>query len=103
MARVFEIADGFIDTVAEHHPLSATHMGIGGFDHLMPNYAPESAEAFNSDVLAARKEMESAIPTNEAERMCRDTFIDHVSNEGAIIFSSHYEPNLKNLEILSLF
>ena len=79
MARVFEIADGFIDTVAKHHPLSATHMGISGFDHMMPNYAPESAEAFNSDVLAARKEMESAIPTNEAERMCRDTFIDHVS------------------------
>tara|TARA_Y100001936_G_C16077867_1_gene675342 strand:- start:128 stop:1798 length:1671 start_codon:yes stop_codon:yes gene_type:complete len=79
MARVLEIADGFIDTVAKYHPLSATHMGISGFDHLMPNYAPESAEAFNSDVLAARKEMESAIPTNEAERMCRDTFIDHVS------------------------
>ena len=79
MARVFEIADGFIDTVAKYHPLSATHMGISGFDHLMPNYTPESAEAFNSDVLAAQKEMESAIPTNEAERMCRDTFIDHVS------------------------
>ena len=79
MARVLEIADGFIDTVAKYHPLSATHMGISGFDHLMPNYAPESAEAFNSDVLAAQKEMESAIPTNEAERMCRDTFIDHVS------------------------
>ena len=31
-----------------------------------------------------------------------ETFIDHVSNNGIIIFSSNYEPNLKNLEIISL-
>ena len=30
------------------------------------------------------------------------TFIDHVSNSGIIIFSSNYEPDLKNLEIISL-
>jgi len=31
-----------------------------------------------------------------------ETFIDHVSNNGIIIFSSNYEPNLQNLEIVSL-
>ena len=31
-----------------------------------------------------------------------ETFIDHVSNNGIIIFSSNYEPDLKNLEIISL-
>ena len=31
-----------------------------------------------------------------------ETFIDHVSNNGIIIFSSNYEPHLKNLEIISL-
>ena len=31
-----------------------------------------------------------------------DTFIDHVSNNGVIIFSSHNEPDLINLEIVSL-
>ena len=40
---------------------------------------------------------------SDSIELINDTFIDHVSNEGAIIFSSHYEPNLKNLEILSLF
>ena len=30
------------------------------------------------------------------------TFIDHVSNSGIIIFSSNYEPDLKNLDIISL-
>ena len=31
-----------------------------------------------------------------------ETFTDHLSNNGIIIFSSNYEPNLKNLEIISL-
>ena len=30
------------------------------------------------------------------------TFVDHVSNNGIIIFSSNYKPDLKNLEIISL-
>jgi len=31
-----------------------------------------------------------------------ETFLDHVSNNGIIIFSSNYAPDLKNLEIISL-
>ena len=76
MAGVFEIADGFIDTVAKHHPLSATYMGLPGFDHLMADYSPESADAFHSDSLLALRAMEAAEPASDRERMCRDTFLD---------------------------
>ena len=31
-----------------------------------------------------------------------ETFTDHLSNNGIIIFSSNYEPDLKNLDIISL-
>ena len=31
-----------------------------------------------------------------------ETFLDHITNNGIIIFSSNYEPNLKNLGIVSL-
>jgi uncharacterized protein (DUF885 family) len=79
MAGVFEIADGFIDTVAKHHPLSATHMGVPGFDHLMADYSPEATEAFHADVLSALSEMQAAEPTDDRERMCKDTFIDEIS------------------------
>ena len=44
----------------------------------------------------------NSLDSNSIE-LINDTFIDHVSNEGAIIFSSHYEPNLKNLEIFLCF
>ncbi len=79
MAGVFEIADGFIDTVAKHHPLSATHMGVPGFDHLMADYSPDATDAFHADVQLTLKEMRLAVPTNERERLCKDTFIDEAS------------------------
>ena len=31
-----------------------------------------------------------------------DTFIDHISNQGMIIFTSHQEPDLRNLEKISI-
>ena len=34
--------------------------------------------------------------------LINDTFIDHTSNDGIIIFASHYSPDIKNMEIISL-
>ena len=79
MAGVFEIADGFIDTVAKHHPLSATQMGVPGFDHLMADYSLEAGEAFHADVRTSLAEMNAAVPANERERMCKDTFVDELT------------------------
>ena len=79
MTGVFEIADGFIDTVAKHHPTSATYMGVSGYDHLMNDYSPEAAEAFHAESLTALRAMEAAEPTNDRERICKDTFIDEAS------------------------
>ena len=39
---------------------------------------------------------------NESIDIINETFIDHASNDGMIIFSSHYAPDLKNLETLLL-
>ena len=39
---------------------------------------------------------------NKSISLINDTFIDHISNDGIVIFSSHYEPDLRNLEIISL-
>ena len=34
--------------------------------------------------------------------LINDTFIEHTENEGIIIFSSHFDPDLRNLEIIQL-
>jgi len=79
VAGVFEIADGFVDIVAKHHPLSATHMGVRGFDHLMADYSLEAAEAFHAEVGTSLSQMNAAVPANERERMCKDTFVDELT------------------------
>ena len=79
MAGVFDIADGFIDTVAKHHPLAATHMGVPGYDHLMADFSLEATEAFHAEVRSSLRAMEAATPANERERMCKDTFVDELS------------------------
>jgi len=33
--------------------------------------------------------------------LINDTFIDHTLNDGIIIFASHYEPEIKNMETIS--
>ena len=79
MAGVFDIADGYVDVVAKHHPLSATHMGVPGYDHLMADYSPGATEAFHADLRESLSAMEAATPANERERMCKDTFVDELS------------------------
>ncbi|MQG37017.1 MAG: DUF885 domain-containing protein [SAR202 cluster bacterium] len=79
MTGVFEIADNFVSTVAKHNPLSATHMGIRGSDHMMPDYSPDSAHSFYRETAKALKEMEAAVPLNNRERMCKGTFVDALS------------------------
>ena len=79
MTGVFEIADGYIDVVSKHHPLTATHMGVPGYDHLMADYSPEAAGDFHDEVRSALMQMQKTVPANERERMCRDTFIDDLS------------------------
>tara|TARA_B100000686_G_C16771550_1_gene965476 strand:+ start:617 stop:1225 length:609 start_codon:yes stop_codon:yes gene_type:complete len=34
--------------------------------------------------------------------LVNDTFIDHISNDGIIIFSSHFQPDIRNMEVISL-
>ena len=38
MSKIFEIADGFVETLAELNPIVATYLGVPGYDHLMPDY-----------------------------------------------------------------
>ncbi len=80
MSEVFEIADRFVERLAEHDPVSATFIGISGHDDRMSDYSP-----FASDEMAAieRETLEAiraAQPGGERERMCRDTVIDEMES-----------------------
>ena len=60
MSQIFEIANRYVEKVAEMSPLSATYMGVPGHDHRMNDFSPEAAEAeaqLDRDTLA---QLESA-------------------------------------------
>ena len=78
MPSVYEIADRFVETYAALSPIGATYMGVPGYDHLMNDFSPEGAEAMAAAERAAIDEMEAAIPANDRERICRDTFLEEL-------------------------
>ena len=45
MSQIFEIADQYVEKVAEMSPLSATYMGVPGHDHRMNDFSPEASDA----------------------------------------------------------
>ena len=76
MSQVFDIADRYVQRVAEMSPISATYMGVPGHDHEMNDFSPEASEAeaqLDQDTLA---ELESAPVEDERDRIARDAMKD---------------------------
>ena len=44
MTDVFDLADRVVEQTAAADPLSATNMGVAGYDHLMTDFSPDAAE-----------------------------------------------------------
>ena len=76
MSQVFDIADSYVERVAEMSPISATYMGVSGHDHEMNDFSPEASEAeaqLDRDTLA---ELETAAVEDERDRIARDAMRD---------------------------
>jgi uncharacterized protein (DUF885 family) len=78
MSSVYEIADRFVETYAALSPISATYMGVPGHDARMNDFSPEASEAMTDAERSAIREMEVAVPADERERICRDTFLEEL-------------------------
>ena len=76
MSQVFDIADRYVERVAEMSPISATYMGVPGHDHEMNDFSPEASEAeaqLDRDTLA---ELETAGAEDVRDRIARDAMQD---------------------------
>ena len=76
MSQVFDIADRYVERIAEMSPISATYMGVPGHDHEMDDFSPEASEAqaqLDRNTLA---ELESAQVEDERDRIARDAMRD---------------------------
>ncbi len=78
MSRVYEIADRFVDRLAELDPVSATFIGIAGHDSEMSDYSPDSAAKMAEAERETLDQLREESPENERERLCRDTVTDEL-------------------------
>ena len=79
MSKIFEIADGYVETLAEMDPITATYLGVPGSDHLMTDYSPESADAMADVERKVLAGILAETPDGIRERRCRDTVEDEIS------------------------
>lgn len=79
MSKIYQIADNYVEKLAELDPISATYMGIPGHDHLMTDYSPDSAD----DMAHVERNVLADIKAETAEtisdKRCRDTVIDDMT------------------------
>ena len=73
MSKIYEIADGFVDTLAELDPIVATYLGVPGYDHLMPDYSPEASARSNSAERDVLRRIQRERSESIAERRCSET------------------------------
>ena len=73
MSKIYEIADGFVDTLAELDPIVATYLGVPGYDHLMPDYSPEASERSDAAVRDVMNRIKAESPDSVRERRCSET------------------------------
>lgn len=79
MSEIYKIADGFVETIAELDPISATYMGVPGHEHLMTDYSPESADAMAQAEQDMLNRIGAATAETTRERRCKETVEDEIT------------------------
>jgi len=79
MSKIYEIADGFVDTLAELNPIVATYLGVPGYDHLMPDYSPEAADRSHAAAKDLLARIKAETPETVQERRCSETVQEEMS------------------------
>ena len=79
MSQIFDIADRYVEKVADMSPFSATYMGVTGHDHEMNDFSPDLAEAEAERDRSTLAELESALVEDDRDRIARDAMLDSLS------------------------
>ena len=79
MSKVYEIADGFVETLAELDPIVATYLGVPSYDHLMPDYSPDATRrSFDAERDVLRR-IQAERAETVRERRCSETVQEEMS------------------------
>ncbi len=81
MSQIYDIANDYVERYAALNPLSATSIGVPGYDDKMSDFSPQGAEA-NADLkrqtIAA---LNAATVEGERDRIARDAMLDDLQTD----------------------
>ena len=76
MSHIYDIANDYVERYAALNPLSATSIGVPGYDDKMSDFSPQGADA-NADLNRQTVAALNAAPVqNERDRIARDAMLD---------------------------
>jgi uncharacterized protein (DUF885 family) len=75
---VHQICDTFVDEFAAADPVTATTLGISGYDDQLTDYSPEGHAARASIARRALRAIEAVEPADEAERSAKAIFAERI-------------------------
>ena len=81
MSQVYDIANDYVERYAALNPLSATSIGVPGYDDKMSDFSPQGAEAnagLKRQTIAA---LNAATVEGERDRIARDAMLDDLQTE----------------------
>ena len=76
MSQIYDIANDYVERYAALNPLSATSIGVPGYDDKMSDFSPQGADAnaaLNRQTVTA---LSAAVVENERDRIARDAMLD---------------------------
>ena len=76
MSQIYDIANDYVERYAALNPLSATSIGVPGFDDKMSDFSPQGADAnadLNRQTISA---LNAAEADGERDRIARDAMLD---------------------------
>ena len=78
MSRIFDIADDYIDRIAEMQPIIATYFGVPGHETEMPDNSPAGDAAQAELDRSTLAELKVAEPENDRDRLARDVMAEEI-------------------------
>jgi uncharacterized protein (DUF885 family) len=81
VGQINELADRYVDELAELHPIAATYLGIQGHDHLLPDMSPAGYAALADHARRTMAELDATRPDDEAELVAKEAMAERLGLE----------------------
>jgi uncharacterized protein (DUF885 family) len=81
VAQINDLADRYVDELAQLHPIAATYLGIPGYDHLLPDLSPDGYEALADHARRTLTELGATGPADEAELVAKEAMAERLGLE----------------------